>query len=460
MSLLTSLLIGHSGLRAAQAGVNATSHNVANASTEGATRRTVLTSVSNPLRRGPIWIGQGVQTDGILRQSDRLLTARRIQGAGEATRATYAWENLRSLERVMDVSEGQTSKGALEEFWDSLTRATADPADLSLRRGIVRAGSELGSFLARDARAFADTMSDQVANASGFLPTVNATLQRVAELNEGIAASGAGGLVAGDLVDQRDQLLRELGENIGITVEIDAEEMATVFIDSHAAVSGGAARTLSLEETASGPRVLLSHSKSTGVDVTDGLGGRLGGHLDVYEQVADWHARLETFVVDLATALNTQHAAGFDLNGDPGGDLFVYDPADPAGSLTLHPDIVDDAALLAFGGVTPTTAGDIDNLRLLMDLENAVIIDGTRNASDWLTDLVAEVGTDVATLELTALTQDALVRDLDELHQNLHGIDLDEEAANLLVYQTAYQASARIVTVSSQLMDTLLEIAR
>lgn len=458
MSLLTNLLIGRSGLGAAQAGVNATSHNVTNAATDGATRRRVATSVGDPIRDGRLWLGTGVVTDGIERVTSRTLTARRVAGIGVATQSQTAWESLASLEGVLDAGVGHTTKDALEAFYDSLTRVTADPADLSLRSGVVRAAQDLGTTVGRDARVFSATLEDRVADTKAALPLVNDTLSRIAELNDAIASSQGGTLVAGDLVDRRDVLLMELGEVIGAKAEIHANGTATVYIHGHAAVSDGHARSLSVSDAGDPPRILLSHSKDESIDVTDGLGGRVGGYMTVYEEVSDWIDRLDTFAEDFATSMNDQHRLGFDLNGDAGVDLFTFDAAGAAASLAVADDFIGDSSKLAFGGSSPTLAGDLANLRAILDLETAVTVDGRLTASSFLTELVSEIGADVKMLEQEAFMQDALQRDLEQLHQNLHGIDLDEEAANLMMYQAAYQASARVITTTNSLLGTLMEL--
>jgi len=461
MSLLTNLLIGRSGMAAAQAGLNATSQNVANASVAGATRRVARTSVADPLRDGPTWLGQGASVDGMDRPSDRFLLGRRVQALGDARRSELAWEDLRSIERIYDASQGTTTKDTLEAFFDSMTRATSDPADLSLRRGVVRAAQDLASYISRDARTFAGTMSDEAKDLTATLPAVNEMLSGVARLNQAIASSDTGTLTAGDIKDQRDQLLADLGQLAGVQIDMDAKGVATVFIGGHAAVSGQEARQLSAttDPVTGRPHVHLSHSENESIEVTDELGGELGGRMDVWNTVRGLADDLDTFASELATAFNTQHAAGFDLNSNAGGDLFSFDPGAPAETLTVDAAVIGDAALLAFGGSAPTLAGDIDNLRAFLAMEeDATLIDGRRSASAWITDLTTELGTAVSRVEQVAQSQDVLVRDLEELHQNLHGIDLDEEATNLMLYQTAYQAAARVIAANDGLMDNLLEL--
>ena len=96
-----------------------------------------------------------------------------------ASRAATSWENLRSVERIFDASVGTTSKDALEAFFDSMTRATADPGDLSLRRGMVRAAQDLGAYVSRDARVFQNTLADQSRSIQASMPELNELLTGV-----------------------------------------------------------------------------------------------------------------------------------------------------------------------------------------------------------------------------------------------------------------------------------------
>lgn len=459
MSLLTNLLIGRSGMSAAQAGLDATAQNVANSTVDGATRRTIATSVATPLRDGRHWIGQGASVDAVQRPSNRFLETRRIAALGDASRTELAWQSLRTVERVFDGSQVNTSKDTLDAFFDSLTRATSDPGDPSLRRGVVRAAQDLSRAISRDAQTFDEALSDGASDLAAALPEVNQRLAEVAELNRQIQTS-SGGLGTGDLQDRRASLLQELGQLAGIQVEIDAGGVASVYVDGHAAVSGQNARSLSatVDEDTGRPQVMLSHSQDQRIDVTAGIGGALGGRMDAWDTVRARLDELNTFASDLASTLNAQHRAGFDRSGAAGGDLFVVDATAPALSLSVADAIVEDASALAFGGETPTLAGDIDNLRILIGMEQDPLIGGTTSASDWLTAITSELGTEISQLETRAQSQSLIARDLEELHQNLHGIDLDEEATNLLLYQTAYQAAARVIAANDTLMDSLLEL--
>ncbi|MFT7520387.1 MAG: flagellar hook-associated protein 1 FlgK [Kiritimatiellia bacterium] len=460
MSLLSNLLIGQSGLRAANAGISATSHNVANSGSPGFTRRRLVNGVANPLRHGRVWLGQGATTQGMERVTDHLMTTRRIQQAGVQSQKGFAWRTMRSIDRVMDAGEGSTSKDALDSFFDSLTRATADPSDQSLRRGIVRSGQFLVSLVARDGRAFQNAIDDHESDAANSLPVINEKLAKVALLNRAIKSSVSQGLTAGDFSDQRDLLLRDLGELAGINVHLESNGVATVFMGGHVAVTGEESRTLSSDVSSGDLRILMSTSRDEFVNITSGMGGEIGGHLEVRELSTDYLGRLNTFAEDMATAMNTQHRAGYDYLGAAGGDLFSFDASNAAQTLTMSANVLSNPEHIAFGGTTPTLSGDIDNLRLLIGMENNLIVDGARTANQWLTDIVTEVGTDIANLEQLAITHEAVLRDMDEMDQNLHGVDLDEEATQLVMYQAAYQASARVISTSQDMLGILMELVR
>lgn len=459
MSLLKTIGIGQSGLRAANLGIQATSHNVANVNTPGYTRRAALTSTQDPLRKGNVWIGQGVSSDGLLRQSSHTLSTRLLREQGAAAQASTGWQALRGLERIYDGAERTTLPSTLGAFFDSLSAATQDPSDPALRSAVTSAAQALGTGFRSDARAFADARADQRSDLAAALPQVNADLAQVAKLNEAIAASRSGSLGAGDLIDQRDAYLTSLAEQAGVQVHFDADDVATVFIGGHAAVSGGEARTLALDPAAGEPRVTLSHSADKGIDVTDGLGGRAGARVGAWHEIDGRATQLDTLASSLADALNAAHGAGFDASGAPGGAVFAYSATDPAASLTIDPGLQADPTQWAFASSASALAGDIGALRTLIDLEQAPIVGGER-PGDALRNLGAGLGQRIAELETLTQRHAGMADDLEETRQQLFGVDLDEEAANLMQYQAAYQASARVVTTSNDLVNTLLELVR
>lgn len=455
MSLLSSLRIGQSGLRAASEGIRVVSNNVANASVDGYSRKSVSTSTSDPIRRAGLWLGQGATVDGVTRASDRLLTTRLFGAVGDQSSADTASRALSSYLSGIYDAEGDGLTDAYSGFFDALDGATVDPGDVSQRREVVSAAQTLARKVRTTATTLETGITDQQEAVETQLTSINEDLASVAQLNEAIAAS-ANPFSAGDLMDQRDVILRRLSSELGVEVDLDAEGGATVMLGGHAIVSDGAFRELSWD-SANG-ELRLATGKST-IDATELAGGELGGRLQAVDVLQDAMDELNTWVVDFADAVNAQMAAGFDSNGAAGTDLFTYTAGDEGLTLDVSATIADDPELLAFAGAATAAAGDGDNLALLIDLQEQDLHEGgTKTGLASLTGFVSGLGSTVQSLELESESHAGVVEDLETLTSAVSGVNLDDEALELLELQTAYQSAARVLQTTDKLLDTLLQV--
>lgn len=458
MGILTTLNIGRSALGSASAGLNTTAHNIANASTAGYTRRRLGVNAAAPLWRSGNWLGGGVKVIGERRISDRLLGMRVIDSAGAAAQANAAESALSVVEGYFD----ETSSTGLRQSWDdmftSMSALTANPADTGARQETVAALQSFASSVARVGGGLQASLDTANATLADGMDSVNAALSEIAALNRAIGQSNdATG--PGDLMDRRDQLVRELGEQIGATANLGADGQATVFIGGHAVVSGASARTLSTDTDATGLTAVYLSADSGRIPVTESLGGTLGGTVDARESTVDWLDRLNDFASTIAEEMNSQHRAGFDAAGNPGGDLFVYNPSDPAASLTVASAIASDPSLLALASDASAEAGDASNLAALLAIKGSLVFDGgTHTGGTYLSELAAEVGSTVATATNDADVLGTQLADLDAARAAVSGVDMDEEATHLIEYQSAYEAAARVISIADGLLQTLIQM--
>jgi len=170
----------------------------------------------------------------------------------------------------------------------------------------------------------------------------------------------------------------------------------------------------------------------------------------------DLRTRLDLLAVGLRDALNTAHATGFDLDGNAGGTLFTGTGAS---------NIAVDAAITPRRLAASTTgaAGDGNNALVISALRDQSII-GSVNAPtsltlrprDALADLTAVVGVSAAAADQTAQMVDAALAAADSRRDDVSGVSIDEEMTQMLRYQRAYEASARVVTAMDDVLDTLV----
>jgi flagellar hook-associated protein 1 FlgK len=458
MGLMDALSTGARGLALASAGINVTTENVTGASQSGFSRRRLQSSQLAPVQHAGLWIGQGATALGFARQTDRLLGVRLIDSTGSEAMASTLSESLNVVEAWFGTGETTGISESLAGFFDALGSASSDPSDASLRRAVVAAAGTFATTVSRVATGLTESVGSFDEQVSASLEDVNALLSEIASLNAAIGRSGATSGPA-DLLDRRDQLVTELAATTGATVNLAADGSATVFIGGHAVVSGADARRLSAGEDADGNTTILVSMDDGAIELTDSVGGKIGGYLEARSLAQGWLDDLDNFAYALGSALNAQHAAGFDQNGGTGGDIFSVGSSSSgcAAALTVNGALAEDPTLLAFAGDSSAAAGDATNLESLLAIEDDTATFG-KTAMAQVASIVADVGSATSTAESEAEAEAAMVSDLTTLRDSVSGVDTDEEAVNLLQYQAAYRAAARVVSAADELLQQLLAL--
>jgi flagellar hook-associated protein 1 len=461
-NLFSTLHVGSTGLRTSSSLMHATGQNVANANTEGYSRRSGRVVNADPVRRYGHQFGEGAKLDGFTRHADVLIDERLMRSIGEESRSRTGYQTLYPIESYFSADVPNGPAGALDDFFDSLTELTTDPSDRTLRETVLSSADRLTESVQRTAQALQDRIDGIVDELDATMASVNDKLEAIARLNNRVAeASGSFG--EGDFQDQRDGIIRELAESIGVVAEFSGDGQATLMLGGHAVVQGGTARELSLTTDASGsPQVNLSTGTGGGtLSVTDELSGEFGGLLEANDAVEAYAADLDTWVDTFGAAMNTQHNAGFDSAGVAGGDFFSFTAGAEAITFAVDTTLLADPTLLATAGAVTAAAGDGDNLDLMLDIESQSLHTGaTRTTGQALSDIYASVGRDLENMELDQQTFFLELDDLRALRDSVSSVDLDEEAADLLAYQASYQASARMISATNELLDTLIGMGR
>jgi len=448
MGILDTIRTGASGLLAASAGLDATSHNIARSRLPGATRRSVDLSTRHPLRQGLVHIGQGVQIDGIVRDDPGLLGVQRILAAGDASASRTLSDGLSFVAPLVDETVSDGPRSTLTAFFAALSTATTDPADPNLRSAVIQAAEAFATSVVRARNGFDDAQQQFETRIEAGVAPVNQMLATVAAFNQEIT-SITDGVASPDLADERDRIVRDLAEMAGFEVRFEADDTTTLFLDGHAVVQGSYARTVAYEPPTG--FALQIDDGTVGVEV----GGALAGYVEAYDLVGGYARQLDDFAASFADEIAATQAQGFTAGGASGGPIFDYDPGGTAASLTVTPGLAPGD--LAFAGFAGAGAGDGENLERLVTLQNLNFVGG-RTPGDALSGITNQLALDLDEADRVAERTDAVLLDLDQLAENLHGIDVDEEATQLIAYQTAYQASARVVSTAQQLVGTLLEI--
>ncbi|UXY17018.1 flagellar hook-associated protein FlgK [Chitiniphilus purpureus] len=319
--------IGVSGLNAANLGLVTTGHNISNVNTPGYSRQYLKQSAPYPQMTGSGFVGLGVKIDSVQRVYDQFLT-RQVQ-TSQAT-ASYLQTYLSHLEEIDNVVADPTAgvSPALQSFFSAVQNVSTNPADTAARSALIASAQTLvnrfQTFEQRLAESY-DTLNGEITNTVG---NINAVGRQIAELNRQISIQSASGQTPNDLLDQRDQALRDLNRYIKATTVTQSDGTLNVFIgNGQNLVVGGQSIELAAEPSPADPSRLAVVYKQNGNNVylPEGQleGGQLQGLLRYRSASLDLARNsLAQVALGFAQTFNAQHSAGQDLYGNIGTDFF------------------------------------------------------------------------------------------------------------------------------------------
>jgi len=376
--------ISVSGLLNNQAALNTTSHNIANANTEGYSRQRVSQSQRFPEFIGGNYFGSGVEVSQIKRIFDQTHQLE-IQSATAnfMQLETYLAQAQRVDGMLADSQNGLDS--SLQTFFAALHGVVNDPASISARQVML---GQAESLVARF-----DSIHTQLdAQITQVNSSIDSVAKEITSLGESIATlnnqiAGSPGNPPPDLLDKRDLAITRVSELIAVQTTQQTDGSINVFIGSgQSLVVGSLANGLVATPNRQDPRdmALSLVSGTSSIDITNNLqGGQLGGLLSVVEEIIDpAFNTLGRVAVSIADTMNSQSRLGMDLNNDLGTNLFtdindptiaasrVFDNINNTGNAIMSLDI-DDPSILSDSDFTLFLSGG--NYQLVDQTTNATI---------------------------------------------------------------------------------------
>ena len=438
------LNIAATGVRAARAALDVSSQNIANAATTGYVRRSVqlseLAGASGFGYNGSLSLN-GVRVAGITRNVDAFRQSEARRTGSDAGRAETELSAYQNAESALETAQLYP---ALTGFEDSLQRLTADPVSPSLRANVIESARTLTRTFAIAAQGLDAVRDGLHVSAAAGTDQVNQLAQQLARVNVQLQRTQPGtDQVA--LLDQRDSLLKDLSALTDITATFGTNQSVDVRIGGAAGpqlVSGDAATPLALITAADG-----TISFTLGGAAVAPAAGSLAGQAQGLIMVRDTHTQLDAVANSLIAAANAAQATGTALDGSTGQPLFSG-----SGAAGIALALNSGAGLATAPAGASAGSRDPANLTALRSALAGADVPGQAGAMLF--------GISSAT-QGRQLTSDALgtIASAAKLAlDNQAGVNLDDEAVNLVRYQQAFQASSKAIQIASDLFDTLLAI--
>jgi flagellar hook-associated protein 1 FlgK len=444
-----------------QQAISVTSHNIANVNTPGYSRQRLNMTTNTPLNSSSGLMGNGVSATEIQRLYDRFIGNQinsESQGLGRWDAQKQAVERL---ELMFNESGGSGLSQAMSEFWNAWQALTNNPSGLTERQVLAIKGQVLATTFNKLDSDLTQVQQDLDFAIQGTVTDINRLSEQLADLNQKIISAEAGTHSANDYRDQRDLMLKELSELIDINAFEDANGGVSVLVaNGRPLVAGTALWQLATETNVSGLQdVVWVDDAGNRVNISNDIsGGKLKGWLETRDVViTDQLNRLDTLAQTLMTEVNNLHQSGFDLNGI--GDQVFFDGTGTAADIEVNANIAGDLDLIAAAADPLTFPGDNRNAIEIANLQHQFVMSGnTATFNDYYSSLVRDVGNEVLKSDTYYTHQSEMLAQLDNYRESISGVSLDEEMINLIKFQNAYTAAAKLVSTADELLQTVIQM--
>ncbi len=314
-----------SALQAFQQAIEVTSNNVANASTPGYDEESIALAAAAPQTSGNIPIGAGVVVSGVQRAYSQA-AANQLNLSQSSLGQLNALQNYTSQ---IDNLFGTTASGlttALQTYYSGWSAVADDPTSSAARQALLGDATALAANLNTTSTQLNDLNSDVNTRITADVQQVNSISSQISSLNQQIAVSASSAQAPNALLDQRDQLVSNLSQLVGVTTTSNSDGSINVYV--------GNGQPLVLDQNAyslstvpnqfNASQLEVASSASDGNSISSSItSGDLGGLLAARTQAIDPALnQLGQIATAVAKSANTQQASGLDLNGQLGANLF------------------------------------------------------------------------------------------------------------------------------------------
>lgn len=479
MGSFSGLEIAKRAIMAHQTAIDITGNNIANAGTEGYTRRRVqlveARPGSVPVASGKqVQVGTGVDVETInrIRSSYADLVVRQDNTLLEQTRAEL--DGASRLDAYL-TEPGDSGFGEIiNGFWNAFSALQMRSNDTGLRNALIDEGQAVVIALKQTGESINSTRKDVQESIFFDVSKINDLASQIAVLNDSITDAISLGREPLDLLDDRDRLIDDLSKFIDVKVLNNNDGTVSIISGNTTLVDRKNAASLSVklsaESSSASGQITIQTSFGS---VFRSSGGKLHGELKfINETLSGYKDQLDSIATKLAVTVNAIHTQGIKPDGSAGSDFFTFrnpldinnptrrlDPNNPGQYLYSVEEL--EVAVSNAGDI----AADKEINGEIHHGENALALSRLRdagpageNVNELYTSLVMSVGSDVERLTRNEEMYTASLEQGLNMRDQVSGVSIDEETMNLVKYEAGYNAAAKLISVLDEMLQTLIEL--
>jgi flagellar hook-associated protein 1 FlgK len=477
---IASLEIGKRALIAQRFGLDVTSNNIANANTPGYSRRTATFSENTPYYTQGNFIGTGALVDKLRTYREEFFD-REIRNT---TSRHSGYEADRTVLTRLEAILNEPSENGLNEvtnkFLNAFDELAIKPENEAHRENVLGLGQTLVDRFNIAARQIQETRLETQNSLIDRVNTINKLVGEIVDLNKGVSsAMPLASTDAQTMIDKREERIEELSKLVGVTVTPGMEGMVNVYINGINVVTGPERTNIELEE-----QVNSNTNERTLVLLTkDNNGNRLNfvtpdsGEVQVmlknYNVVLDEFdtsgnfsvaSDMNKFVDSFVKKINSLVNKGFGLDDKsttPAGRNF-FEPSIgtiTAGTISLSDDVRGKPRAIPMSD-KPNEPGNSKIASQIARIADDTTFIGNQTPTEFYSGMVGRLGIlsreAAHGLETTKLVKEQLTNQ----RETVIGVNLDEEAVNLIKFQQVFEAASRVVNTTNEILSTIVNLGR
>ena len=456
MSSFFGINVVLSALKASQYAMDVTGHNIANANTEGYRRQEAIFTANSPnvgsFGSGATLtqLGTGVTVSEIRRTQTNFLDSQvRIENqlCGMWTAKNQA---LQQVESLLSEPGDNGISAALGRFWNSWQNLATSPESAAARTDVVSSATSLSDGIRNLYENLRSLQTDLDRNVADSASEINALVQEIASINNQTVEGRSGDYQPNDLIDKRDMLVEKLSRLLRIEVHGSGGSNMIISVGGKVLVQGNYSATVDVALGSNGRTKLVWGDDGTDVAVT---GGELKGFMDTRDSLAEGYVQsLDRIAQAIVSRVNAIHATGFDKNGNPGGDFFTAGSG--AGNISVDAAILASPSLVAASSVAGES-GNNEIANAITNIRTDLLVDN-QTIGDSYAGLVAKIGSDARESSVHNEAHEYSLNNRKTQRDSVAGVSIDEEMTNMIRFQQAYNAAARIFTVMDEMLATII----
>lgn len=481
--------IGKSGLFASKKALEVTGHNLSNVNTEGYSRQKVMQSTAIPISNGGFIQGTGVKVDGINRVNDEFIDKRLNSSLSASKFYDARSEHLDQIEGIFNENDSEGLNQILNKFFNSFRELANQPENETIR-SVVRDNAGL---VIKDFHRIRETLDLQAGNIdrkiTSSVSDVNQILKHIADLNGKIATIEAQQGETGDLRDQRDLAIKNLSEHFKVHTYTDeknrfvitAQGIGTLVTGLHTqelAVISKNKNNSSNNMNGSTEIVLKDRPSQSVTNLFQS--GSLSSIIKVRnEDLKKLQEDIDGIAYQFTNSVNSIHRQGFvnrpisigpdgtpvamDKKGLTSGLDFFAQPLEKEGSalnIDLSEPVKSDLSNIA-AALAPNAPGDNRVAIAISKLQHERIAgEESVTLEEKYLQTIGNIGLETGKARLDAEQAGGILAQASSIRERLTGVSIDEETANMVRYQHAYEASAKMMQAADEMFKTVLELKR